>query len=246
MCPVTVYVFLSKDVLLCHIIHGLNEPPPRFFPVPPFIPPTAHEAARLVSHVWENDIQFTEISLLHRRHHQCGLTAEMDASCPRPPSKHIHPPPRSHFSVKQQLTPNRCSPQQLVIVECSHEIEVTVARGLRDGGKRNVQTVNYMLDSHIPSEASTWDGCHISPILLINLSTHINEMHQSAPFSIISISCFIPAVLFDVVCLHIVHWCCILFAVSSYSTSVPHIMHRISSANISDTVSHVSSSLPIM
>lgn len=72
-------------------------------------------------------------------------------------------------------------------MECSHEIEVTVARGLRDGGRGNVLTVNYMVDSHIPSEASTRDGCHISPIWLINLLTHINEMHQSTPFSIISI-----------------------------------------------------------
>lgn len=39
-------------------------------------------------------------------------------------------------------------------MECSHEIEVTIAEGLRDGGKGNVLTVNYMLDSHIPSEAS--------------------------------------------------------------------------------------------
>lgn len=63
----------------------------------------------LVSHVSQNDIQLTEISLLHRRHRQSGLTAEIDASSPRPPPKHIHPPPQSYFSMKQQLTPNRCS-----------------------------------------------------------------------------------------------------------------------------------------
>lgn len=63
----------------------------------------------LVSRVLENDIQLTEISLLHRRHRQSGLIAEIDASCPRPPSKHIHPPPQSHFSMKQQLSPNRYS-----------------------------------------------------------------------------------------------------------------------------------------
>lgn len=40
----------------------------------------------------------------------------------------------------------------MAIVECSREIEVTVASGLRDGGKGNVLTVNYMVDSHIPSE----------------------------------------------------------------------------------------------
>lgn len=39
-------------------------------------------------------------------------------------------------------------------MECSHEIEVTIAEGLRDGGKGNVLTINYMLNSHIPSEAS--------------------------------------------------------------------------------------------
>lgn len=39
------------------------------------------------------------------------------------------------------------------MVEWSHEIEVTVANGLRDGRKGNALTVNYMLDSHIPSEA---------------------------------------------------------------------------------------------
>ncbi len=107
----TVYVSLNIDiyVALPHsgIIHRLNERLNGFPPLPPFIPPTAHEAAH--ARISENDIQLTEISLLHRRHRQSGLIAEIDASCPRPPSKHIHPPPQSHFSMKQQLTPNRYS-----------------------------------------------------------------------------------------------------------------------------------------
>lgn len=93
----------------------------------------------------------------------------------------------------------------MAIEECSREIEVTVACGLRDRGKGNVPTVNYMVDSHIPSEASAPDGCHKSPIWLINLLTLTNEMHHSTPFRIISISCFICAALSDVVCLHIVY-----------------------------------------
>lgn len=35
--------------------------------------------------------------------------------------------------------------------------------------KGNVLTVNYMADSHIPSEASARDGCYTSPTWLINL-----------------------------------------------------------------------------
>lgn len=92
--------------------------------------------------------------------------------------------------------------------ESSHETEVTVARGLRDGGKENVWTVNYMVEPHIPSEASTRDGCHISPIWLINLLTHINEIHRSTPVSIRSIWCCILAVLFDIVDEHKLYWCC--------------------------------------
>ena len=112
----------------------------------------AHKAAAaLIFHGAENDIQFTEISLLHRHHRQSGLIAEIDASCPRLASKHIHPPPQSHFSVKQQLTPNRSSSQEVVIVECIHEVEVTVAKGLRDGGTANILSVNYTLD-FFPSE----------------------------------------------------------------------------------------------
>lgn len=107
---------LSLDTLLCL----------------PFIPQTAQQHMKqltLVSHVSENDFQFTVISLLHRRLRQSGLIAEIDASCPRPPSKHSHSQPQSHFSMKQQLTANRCSWLRLVIAECGHEIEVTVAKG---------------------------------------------------------------------------------------------------------------------
>ncbi len=107
----------QRCVLHSHtrITHRLNEPVTAFCPLPPFIPLLMKPPA-LVSHVPENNIQFTEISLLHRRFHQSGLIAEIDASCPRLPSKRIHPPARSHFSVKQQLIPNKCIQQQLVIL----------------------------------------------------------------------------------------------------------------------------------
>lgn len=180
MCPVTVYMSSTQTCMShCHLqITQTGWAPPRTPSSPSFHPPRQHmKPLTLVSHVPENDIQFTEISLLHRRRRQSGLIAGIDASRPRPPCEHIHPPPQSHFSMKQQLTPHRYSWQGLVMVECSREIEVTVANGLRDGGKGNVLTVNYMLDSHIPSEACTWDGCYISLLWLINLLTHINEMH---------------------------------------------------------------------
>lgn len=64
------------------------------------------------------------------------------------------------YKAAADTTYCRYSWQELVIVECNHEIEVTVAKGLRDGGKGNVLTLNCMLHSHIPSEASAWDGCY--------------------------------------------------------------------------------------
>lgn len=65
------------------------------------------EAAHVrIPHVLQNDIRFAEISLFHRRHCQHELIAEIDASCPYPPCKHIHPPPLSHLSRKLQRTAN--------------------------------------------------------------------------------------------------------------------------------------------
>lgn len=97
------------------ITHQRNVLLPGFSPLHPFIPTTALRAVQhmkllaLISHFSENDIQFTEISLLHRRHRQSGLVAEIDASCPRPPSKYMRPTPQSHLEMKQQLTPYRYS-----------------------------------------------------------------------------------------------------------------------------------------
>lgn len=47
-----------------------------------------------------------------------------------PPSRIHSPGTQSHSRRgRKRLTPNRCIRRQIVIVGCSHEIEVTVARG---------------------------------------------------------------------------------------------------------------------
>lgn len=53
-------------------------------------------------------------------------------------------------------------------------------------------------------------------------------MHHSTPSGIISASCFICAVLFDAVCLHVVKlmWDIVSDFRSPYSTSVPRILHQ--------------------
>lgn len=151
---------------------------------------------------------------------------------PHPPSKHIHPPPQSHFSMKKQLTLNRYNQQQLVIVECSHEIEVIVAKRLGDGGRRNALTVNYMPDSHIPWKTSAWYGLYISPIWLINLLTHIKVMHYSAPFR--KLKSHTMCIMFYLCCLI---WCSVFTHSipmlhnacnfrSPYLTLIPHNMHQ--------------------
>ena len=172
----------------CAVTLGYDTAPER---APPWVLPSASfspsdstvERLALAPRVSENDIQFTEISSLHRRHCQHEVIAEMDAPCPHPLSHHICPPPLSHLSMRQQLTADRYGEQELVMKECHHEIEVTVVKGLRDGGKGNVLTVNYSRCSCFPSEASIRAGCYISPTWLSNPLTHINEMHLSAPFS---------------------------------------------------------------
>lgn len=82
-----------KCVLPCHIqiSHTLNEPLPGSYPLPPLSPRQHMKPTALVSHVSENDIQFAEISLLHRHHQQSGLTAEIDALSPSPTSLRTHP-----------------------------------------------------------------------------------------------------------------------------------------------------------
>lgn len=82
-----------KCVLPCHIqiSHTLNEPLPGSYPLPPLSPRQHTMLTALVSHVSENDIQFAEISLLHRHHQQSGLTAEIDALSPTPTSLRTHP-----------------------------------------------------------------------------------------------------------------------------------------------------------
>lgn len=82
-----------KCVLPCHIqiSHTLNEPLPGSYPLPPLSPRQHTKPTALVSHVSENDIQFAEISLLHRHHQQSGLTAEIDALSPSPTSLRTHP-----------------------------------------------------------------------------------------------------------------------------------------------------------
>lgn len=203
-----------------------------FGPLPPFM-----KLLTLASHISENDIQFTAISLLHRCHRQSGLIAEIDASCPHPPSKHIHPALQSHFSMKQQLTLNRYNQQELVIVECSHEIEVTVVKGWWDGGRRNVLTVHYMPDSHIPWEASAWHGRYTSPIWLINLLTCRKVMHYSTPFS--KLKSHTIYIMFYLSCLI---WCSVFTHSipmlhntynfrSSYSTLIPRNIHPHSKFN---------------
>lgn len=76
-------------------------------------------------------------------------------------SIHCH---SQHFSMKQQLTLNGSSQHKVVIVESSHEIQVTIAKGLRDGGKLKVVAVNHMLDSYISSVNTTLNRFYVTNI----------------------------------------------------------------------------------
>lgn len=115
--------------------------------------------------------------------------------------------------------------RRIVIVERwrpGMEVSVTEGEGwgLREGGCGNVPVVNYMADSHIPSDGFAADGCRTSAAWLINPLTHIKGMHPGTAFWIISVSCFICSVWFDVVCVHAAGWYCGWFCTCRPSLTV--------------------------
>lgn len=108
----------------------LNERLAGFFPVLPLLWLHTKAAGTRVSPPRTMTLRFTQISLLHRRRRRRKLIGEMDTRRSTPPSSIHSPGTQSHSRRgRKRLTPNRCIRRQIVIVGCSHEIEVTVARG---------------------------------------------------------------------------------------------------------------------